>query len=275
MRNIPFALVLLLGSAVAAAPPARWRLVWSDEFEGPANSPPDSSKWGYDLGGGGWGNRELEFYTSDPNNVFLNGEGSLVIRAIRESSGTYTSARLKTKGRFEVRYGKIEARLKLPIAPTSAVWPAFWALGNDIDTVSWPHCGEIDVMENISRESTVLHGTVHGPGYSGDKGITGQTAAQGRPALGDDFHVYGVEWGPESIVFFLDGRAYLRVTPESLPSGTQWVFSHPFFLLLNLAVGGQWPGYPAEDAPFPQTMLVDWVRVWQAVPTPPSGRRLR
>lgn len=238
-----------------------WRLVWSDEFNGAAGTAPDATKWVYALGDGGWGNQELEVYTDRRDNSFLDGEGNLVIRAIKGASGEYTSARIKTQGRFAIRYGKIEARIRLPFG--QGIWPAFWMLGDDVDTVGWPKCGEIDVMENIGKEPGVVHGTVHGPGYSGASGISAQYALPGSPPLADDFHVYGVEWSPGLVEFSVDGISYAKVTPASLPKGAAWVYDHPFYLLLNLAVGGGWPGNPDATTKFPQSMLVDWVRVSQ------------
>ncbi len=242
-------------------PASNWKLIWSDEFNGPANAAPDASKWTYDLGNGGWGNRELEVYTSSPENISQDGKGNLVIRAIKTDAGGFTSARIKTLGKFEFKYGKVEARIKIPRG--QGMWPAFWMLGDNVAAVPWPACGEIDVMENIGKEPSIVHGTVHGPGYSGKAGITSQYVLPGGPALADDFHVYSVEWAPESIKFFLDAKEYATVTPPSLPKGARWVFDHPFFVLLNVAVGGAWPGNPDSTTVFPQTMLVDWVRIWQ------------
>ena len=254
---------LLLLSALAALPAfaSEWHLVWSDEFDGPANSAPDPAKWTFDLGGGGWGNGELEVYTSTRQNVFRDGAGHLVIRAIKSESGGYTSARLKSQGKFSIEYGKIEARIKIPHG--QGMWPAFWMLGDDVVAAGWPDCGEIDVMENIGKEPTVVHGTVHGPGYSGARGISASGSLPGSPPLSDDFHVYSVEWWPGRVQFFLDGKPYQTVTPASLPAGAKWVSDHPFFLLLNLAVGGGWPGNPDQTTVFPQDMLIDWVRVSQ------------
>ncbi len=237
-----------------------WRLTWSDEFNGAANTPPDSIKWSYDLGAGGWGNHELETYTSAPLNVSQDGEGHLVIRAIKTSAG-YTSARIKTQGKFTVQYGKIAARMKIPHG--QGMWPAFWMLGADIKSAGWPKCGEIDVMENIGKEPSIVHGTIHGPGYFGSKGISHQYSLPNDVPLSDDFHVYAVEWSPDSITFLLDDKPYGTVTPADLPPGTHWVYNHPFFMLLNLAVGGDWPGNPNDSTRFPQKLLVDWVRVWQ------------
>jgi beta-glucanase (GH16 family) len=258
MHRIAFAFALLglpLWGATA------WHVVWSDEFNGAAGTAPDATKWTYDLGGGGWGNQELEVYTDRRDNSFQDGEGHLVIRAIKDASGGYTSARIKTQGKFAIRYGKIEARIKIPFG--QGMWPAFWMLGDDLDTVGWPKCGEIDVMENIGKEPAIVHGTVHGPGYSGAGGISAQYELAGSPRLADDFHVYAVEWSPQLIEFFIDGISYAKVTPASLPKGAAWVYDHPFFLLLNVAVGGGWPGNPDASTTFPQSMLVDWVRVSQ------------
>ena len=252
-------LALLLFTAVTALSHSDWKLIWSDEFNGPRNTLPDSSKWTFDLGGGGFGNRELETYTNNLDNISQDGEGHLEIRALKTPSGAFTSARIKTQGKFEVTHGKIEARIKIPSG--QGIWPAFWMLGNDIAKVGWPRCGEIDIMENIGKEPSIVHGTVHGPGYSGKAGITAQFALPGTSALSAEFHIYSALWSPDSITFFLDDTAYATVTPATLPKGAKWVFNHPFFLLLNLAVGGAWPGNPDQTSVFPQTMLVDWVHV--------------
>ncbi len=238
-----------------------WHLTWSDEFNGPAHTAPDPYKWTYDLGGGGWGNQELEIYTDAGENVFQDGAGHLVIRIAKTDSGGYTSARLKTQDRFAVRYGKIEARMKIPHG--QGMWPAFWMLGDDIVTTPWPACGEIDIMENIGKEPALIHGTVHGPGYFGAHGISASASLPGSPPLSDDFHTYSVEWSANRIEFLLDGKPYQTVTPASLPKGARWVYDHPFFLLLNVAVGGGWPGNPDQTTMFPQEMLVDWVRVYE------------
>src|SRR5438552_14367198 len=153
-----FTLAALHGQQSALDRP--WRMVWHDEFAGPANEPPDRAKWTYDLGATGWGNAELENYTNSTNNAALDGEGHLVIQAIAANGG-YTSARLKTEGIAAFTYGRIEARIKLPFG--QGIWPAFWMLGSDIGTVGWPRCGEIDIMENIGKEPAMVHGTVHGP----------------------------------------------------------------------------------------------------------------
>jgi beta-glucanase (GH16 family) len=249
-------IVILTGTAPAQTP---WRLQWADEFDGPANSAPDPAKWTRDLGQSGWGNKELENYTSSTGNAFLDGAGHLVIQAIRTPEGGYTSARLKTAGLAAFTYGKIEARMQIPYG--QGIWPAFWMLGDDIKTNGWPRCGEIDIMENIGKEPATVHGTVHGPGYSGGKGI-GAPFALPSGRFADAFHVYTAIWERESIEFQLDGKSFKRITPADLPEGAKWVYDHPFFLLLNLAVGGNWPGNPDAATEFPQRMTVDYVRVY-------------
>ncbi|HTS10869.1 MAG TPA: glycoside hydrolase family 16 protein [Candidatus Limnocylindrales bacterium] len=246
----------------------RWTLTWSDEFNGPDGARPDASKWEFDIGGKGWGNQELETYTDRAENSFLRG-GNLVIEARKEKftgadgvTREYTSARLKTLGLFAQAYGKFEARIKIPRG--QGMWPAFWMMGDNIEKVEWPTCGEIDVMENIGREPSVNHGSMHGPGYSGAEGRTAAYTLAGGAAMADDFHVYGIEWEPGVVRFYVDGHLYETVTPASLPAGKKWVFDHPFFILLNVAVGGDWPGAPDAGTNFPQEMLVDWVRVYRA-----------
>lgn len=246
----------------AAAAETGWRLVWADEFEAPDGSSVDPAKWGFDLGGGGWGNGELEYYTDRPENV-RHERGRLVIEArkeIYEEWWEYTSGRILTKGRFAHQYGRFEARIKVPYG--QGIWPAFWLLGEDIETAGWPRCGEIDIMENIGREPSMIHGTMHGPGYSGSGGIGAPYCLpQGRAA--DDFHVYAVEWEPEAIRWYFDDELYQTRTVADLRQKENWVFNHPFFIILNVAVGGYWPGKPDETTVFPQRMEVDYVRVYE------------
>ena len=246
-----------------------WQLAWSDEFNGTNGSAPDPAKWTYDVGGGGWGNQELETYTSRPVNAHVQ-DGNLVITAQLETfTGTdgitrdYTSARLKTQTLFTQTNGKFEARIKIPRG--QGLWPAFWLLGSNIDQVGWPACGEIDIMENIGREPAIVHGTIHGPGSSGAYGIGGQYTLPSNAAFADDFHVFTTEWDSNAIRFYVDGSLYKSTTPADLPTGGQWAFNHPFFIILNVAVGGSWPGSPDSTTVFPQTMLVDYVRVYQNV----------
>jgi beta-glucanase (GH16 family) len=240
-----------------------WKLAWSDEFDGPANTPPDPSKWVREFGHGddGWGNKELEDYTNAIENAHLDGQGHLIIRALKTPSGEYKSARLKTEGKFVATYGRIEARIKIPGG--QGLWPAFWALGADIETAGWPKCGEIDIVENIGKEPDTLHGTLHGPGYSGSKALSGATALGNGAKLSDDYHLYAVDWSKDSIDFLFDGRSYFKLSPASLPAGAKWAFDKPFFLLLNVAVGGNWPGSPDDTTVFPQEMAIDYVRVYQ------------
>lgn len=233
-----------------------WTLVWQDEFDGPEI---DLTKWTFDTGGHGWGNNEMEYHTDRPENARIE-DGQLVIEARAETFGDrgYTSARLKTQGLHAWQYGRFEARIKIPSG--QGVWPAFWMLGEDIAQAGWPECGEIDIMENIGKEPAIVHGTVHVPGYSGAQGVTNRhTLPEG--ALADDFHVYAIEWEPEQIRWYIDDMLYQTLTPADVPG--RWVFDHPFFLILNVAVGGYWPGYPDETTVFPQKMTVDYVRVYQ------------
>ncbi|SDM18413.1 glycoside hydrolase family 16 protein [Allokutzneria albata] len=262
-------LAALLTALPLAPAPASAAVVWSDEFNGPAGGAPDQSKWSYEPGNGnnGWGNHELQAYTTRRENVSTNGAGQLVITARRENSGVpcwngqpcqYTSGKLITKNTRTFTYGRVEARMKLPTG--KGIWPAFWMLGTDIGQVGWPQCGEIDIMENIGSVPNTVHGTLHGPGYSGAGGI-GATAQNARP-FHEDFHTFAVDWSPNRIVWSVDGRVYQTRTPADL-GGRQWVFNHPFYLILNLAVGGDWPGSPDGSTRFPQQLLVDWVRVHQ------------
>jgi len=275
MRRVsswPCRLVVLLSATVCCGeasqpttPPASYVLTWSDEFNGVNGSLPDPSKWIMETGGGGWGNNELETYTNRTQNAHVQ-DGNLVITANQEKytgadgiARQYTSARIKTAGLFEQKYGRFETRIKIPQG--QGMWPAFWMLGNNIDKAAWPACGEIDVMENIGKEPAIAHGSMHGPGYSGAKGLT---AAYNLPSgkFADDFHIFAVEWEAAAVRFYVDGNLYETRTPADLPAGQAWVFDHPFFILLNVAVGGGWPGNPDSTTVFPQTMMIDYVRVY-------------
>jgi beta-glucanase (GH16 family) len=249
-------------SATADAGRAGWKLVFVDEFEGAAGSLPDAAKWVFETGGGGFGNNELQYYTARPENAALDGQGKLILTARAEPymGSHYTSARLKTAGKFEHTYGRYEARLRIPKG--QGIWPAFWLLGADIGKNTWPACGEIDIMENIGKEPTLVHGTLHGPGYSGGNGIGKSAELPAKLAFSDDFHEFAVEWEDKSVRWYVDGALYQTRTPSDLPSGAKWVYDHPFFILLNLAVGGQWPGSPDATTTFPQTLTVDYVRVY-------------
>jgi beta-glucanase (GH16 family) len=273
MRTLGLSLLFLLYAGTAGAGPAdqpksNWTLVWSDEFNGGNGSAPDHSKWVIESGGNGWGNHELEYYTNRVENIQVN-DGQLFITARREgysdSEGVfrgYTSARIKTAGKFSQRYGRFEARIKIPQG--QGMWPAFWMLGDDIDKVRWPDCGEIDIMENIGKEPGIIHGTIHGPGYSGEKAIGSSFSLAEGKKFADDFHIYAVEWETQVIRFYVDDHLYATRTPNELPVGAKWVFDHPFFIILNLAIGGDWPGAPDVHTKFPQSMIVDYVRVYSA-----------
>lgn len=244
---------------------------FSDEFSGKKGSPIDRAKWTAEIGGQGWGNQELEYYTDSAENFYLDGKGSLIIKAIKKElpldfkcwygQCQYTSARLVTKNKFEQKYGRFEARIKIPRG--QGMWSAFWMLGNDIDSVGWSQCGEIDVMENIGREPSIVHGTIHGPGYSGGNGISTPFELAKGKKFADDFHVYATEWTENKIEFYVDGKLYKTITPQNLPSGKKWVYDHPFFIILNLAVGGNWGGNPDATTVFPQEMAIDYVRVYR------------
>jgi beta-glucanase (GH16 family) len=236
------------------------RTTWSDESNGPANALPDPTKWTYDLGNNrGWDNQELETYTSQ--NAHMDGDGHLIIRVESTPAG-FTSARLKTRGLFAAEFGRLEARIRLPKG--QGLWPAFWMLGNTYDGSNWPQCGEIDVMENIGREPSIVRGTVHGPGYSGSAGLSAPYVLRDGQTFSDDFHTFAIQWEPGTIAFFADGNPYHTVRRSSLPSGASWVFDQPFFVLLNVAVGGNYPG-PPDSTRFPQDMVADYVRY---APTP-------
>ena len=249
----------------------QWNLTWSDEFNGSNGSPPDAKKWVREIGGSGWGNNELEYYTGRIENSRLE-SGRLIVEARSERftgidnlQRNYTSARLKTKGLFSQRYGRFEARIQLTSG--QGIWPAFWMLGDDIGTVGWPACGEIDIMENLGSEPATIHGSMHGTGYSGKNPLTATYTLPPEktgktPHFADRFHIFAVEWEPEQVRFYVDDHLYATQTKSSLPAGTRWVFDHSFFILLNVAVGGNWPGSPDASTVFPQRMLVDWVRVY-------------
>lgn len=242
-------------------------LVMADEFD--VSGAPDPNLWTYDLGDGsaqgipGWGNNELQVYTSDAQNVEVQ-NGLLVITARENPGGGYTSARIKTQGLFDQRYGRFEARIKVPLG--KGLWPAFWMLGNDCDSNPWPGCGEIDIMEYLGDDPTRIFGTVHGPGYSG-----GESVSKEYQLVGDrfdtGFHVFGIEWGPNYINYYVDDVLYNSITPALIDDETggegTWVFNdRPFYIILNIAVGGNLPGNPDANTTFPQRMLVDYVRVY-------------
>lgn len=265
--------VALLASACNNQPP-KWNLTWSDEFDGPAGTPPDPAFWEYDTGGSGWGNNELQFYTARPENVSLDGKGSLAIVAREESyqGRAYTSARINTRGKFEQGLGRWEARIRLPSG--MGIWPAFWLLGASFPQVGWPACGEIDIMELRGQAPGVVNGTLHATGFSGGSALTAQYACQVPPScatppctplcpFNEDFHVFAVEVEADRIRFEVDGSVYHEIKQDLRPVGSAWPFSSPFFGILNVAVGGAYVGAPDVTTVFPQTMLVDYVRYYQ------------
>jgi beta-glucanase (GH16 family) len=264
----------LASQAVKSPLPSTWRLTWSDEFNGPNGSAPDPAKWAFVTGGKGFGNHELETYTDRSINAEQR-NGNLVITARKEDlTGPdgiprhYTSARIHTQGLFSQSYGRFEASMQLPPGG-KGIWPAFWLLGDNSPSAGWPKCGEIDIIENIG-DPTTIYSTLHGPGYSGAHGISAKFPLPADESVSTGFHLYAVEWAPRDIKFFSDGHLIAERTPADLPPGTTWVYDHPFFIILNLAVGGEWPGNPDEATAFPQQMLVNYVRVYTRNPSSSS-----
>jgi beta-glucanase (GH16 family) len=240
----------------------KWTLVWADEFDGAAGTKANAANWRADVGTD-WGNAQLEYDTDRTENAALDGTGHLVITARREafSGSAYTSARLTTEGKQVFQYGKIEARMKLPSG--RGLWPAFWLLGANRPTVGWPQSGEIDIMEYRGQEPTTVLGSMHGPGYSGGGALTKRyTPAATR--FDNSFHVFTVEWSAEQVDYLVDGTRYYTIRKADVPGA--WVFDHPFYIILNVAVGGNFIGSPDQFTPFPQSMTVDWVRVYQLNP---------
>ncbi|NOT33107.1 MAG: glycoside hydrolase family 16 protein [Candidatus Eisenbacteria bacterium] len=254
---------IIAGSVACTKHPTKtqWELVWQDEFDGAVGQLPDPSRWTFDVGTD-WGNGQLEYDTARPENVSLDGSGNLAIIAREEpyQSRNYTSGRINTRNRFDQAGGRFEARMRLPRG--RGLWPAFWLLGSNLDTVPWPGCGEIDIMEFRGQEPSLLHGSLHGPGYSGGNAITNSYSVPGVP-LDSTFHLYAVEWTSSSIAWSIDDHVYFTVVPSQIPSGAWWVFNHPFFVVLDLAVGGSFVGPPDASTVFPQRLLVDYVRVYR------------
>jgi beta-glucanase (GH16 family) len=242
------------------------QLVWRDEFSGRAGSLPNPSKWQIETGGTGWGNNELQYYTASPSNVSLDGAGHLAITARSQVYGdslytrAYTSGLLVTDGRFQTTYGRIEARIKLPAG--AGLWPAFWMVGTDSNRVAWPYGGEVDVMETTGSDIHRNHVFIHGPASYNQYGYNLEAIARSKQSLAAGFHIFDMDWSPGKMLFTLDGKPYATRTARGLPAGATWVFNQPFYLILSLAVGGNFPGPPNASTRFPATMLVDWVRVY-------------
>jgi beta-glucanase (GH16 family) len=241
-----------------------YTLTWSDEFNGPDGTPPDPTKWNYDIGGSGWGNNEREYYTSSRANSEQQG-GYLVITATPDGASSqqcwygtcwFTSARLNSAGLFSQAYGRFETRAQMPFG--QGLWPAIWMLGENIGSVGWPSCGEIDFLETIGSDITENHGSLHAPNYNPSGTYPLPNGAQ----YSDGFHTFAVEWDPGEVRFYVDDQLY-ETQDESDMNGGTWEFNQPFFLIMNVAVGGNWPGDPDSTTTFPQTLKVDWVRVYQ------------
>lgn len=232
-----------------------WNIVWYDEFDGPEL---DRANWNFDIGGNGWGNAEWEVYTDKPENIRIE-NGILVIEAREDptlpAGRPYSSARIKTQGLHSWTYGRIEARIKLPYG--KGLWGAFWMMGNN--NKGWPTSGEIDILE-YGKTPDRIYATIHAPGYSGGEGVTGNLVVPAE-TLKNDFHLYVIEWQENEIRWLFDEQEYLKLTPADVPA--EWIFDHEFFIIMNLAVGGRFPGYPDETTVFPQFMNVDYVRVYQ------------
>jgi beta-glucanase (GH16 family) len=236
---------------------------FADEFNGAAGSAVDQTKWRFEIGNNNGNNHEWQYYTNRTQNASMDGQGHLVITARRENPGNfncwngrcqYTSARMNTRATFTQTYGHFEIRMKMSTG--QGMWPAFWMMGTTGG--GWPNNGEIDVMENIGREPNTVHGTIHGPGYSGAGGIG---AGFSGPRFSDGFHTFRLDWAPNSLVWSVDNTVYQRRSPADL-GGRRWVYNdRPFFMLLNLAVGGDWPGAPNGSTPMPNTIVIDYVRV--------------
>jgi beta-glucanase (GH16 family) len=260
--NLFFILCFALISCDESENPKNWELVWEDNFDGSERQSPSASNWTYDIGTGvnGWGNQQLEYNSDRPENVSLDGEGNLIIVAKEDTLGgqDYSSARIITRGLFEVQHGRIEARMKLPWG--QGIWPAFWLLGSNIEEVGWPQCGEIDIMEYRGQNPSTILGSVHGPGYSAGNSVTDEfTLFNDR--FDTNYHVFSIEWDENEINYFVDGQNYFTVTPEDV-SG-EWVFNNNFNIIINLAVGGTFVGLPDDNTVFPQTLYVDYVRVYK------------
>lgn len=268
----------ILDNRIPDPGPAGWELVWADEFDDPAGTPPDPTRWAYEIGDGtvngipGWGNAELQYYTDSVDNVATDGRGNLVITA-RESDGSlpclfgpcqYTSARLISAERAEFAYGRIESRIRMPDG-ADGLWPAFWSLGTNIGRVGWPRSGEIDFVEYVSRIPYEVFGTIHGPGYSGGDSF-GDAFVTFPERISDAYHTFAVEWQPDRIEWFVDGVSYHTATPADV-APSEWVFNNPVFLVLNMAVGGFFGGPVSPETTFPQSLTVDYVRVYQAADT--------
>jgi beta-glucanase (GH16 family) len=255
-------------------PKTAWVQAWSDEFDGIAGGRIDETKWSYETTDGcasgncGWGNNEKEYYRDSPSNIALNGQGQLMIVARTAPADLhcyygrclYTSGKIVTRGKMMAEPGRVEARIRL--AAGQGLWPAFWMLGRDIATMGWPAGGEIDIMENKGSEPTISSSAIHGPGYSGNTPFAHRNTLP-RGQLVTDFHVYAVEWDSLGAKFYVDDVPHYSVTRDALRRYGRSILGQPFYLILNLAVGGHFDGDPKSDGIFPATMVVDYVRVYK------------
>ena len=256
----------------SANPPAGYRLGWSEEFKGPVGMPPDPARWGYDTGDNGWGNNELENYVRDTEHAHVVADpaassGKALQMLVTSNGqgiarGNFQSARLLTRGKFAFQYGYIEARIRMPYG--QGLWPAFWLLGANLGDpgVGWPSCGEIDIMESKGSKPGWNASSLHGPGYSGGGCVTSAYTLPAGQQFKDKYHTFGLLWKRDFVQFFVDGIPFETRTPADIP-GKTWVYNHPFFVLLNVAVGGNFTGSPDATTVFPQKMMVDYIRVYQ------------
>lgn len=267
-----------------AAPPPGYTLVWSDEFHQGVGAAPDPAVWGYNTGGGGWGNGELETYVNDREHAQIvahrRATDGQALQILATNTHGYESARLLTEGKRSFQYGFIEARITLPYG--QGIWPAFWMLGTNIGQVGWPACGEIDIMENLGQKSwwghnlSSLHGGSAGNAHANFTKNAPYDLPPGR-TFHDGYHLFQMLWAKDAISFYIDGTLFQTRTAAEY-GATPWPFNAPFFFILNAAIGGDWPGKPDATTVFPQKMLVDYIRVYQGasqVPAPPTGLTAR
>lgn len=258
IRNDDTAIFIPAGGYTTPLNYAGYEQLWSDEFSG---TQIDNSLWGYDIGGGGWGNNELEYYTDSPKNSYVS-SGNLVIEARKESflGREYTSARIISKGKKDFTFGRVDIRAKLPKG--QGIWPALWMLGKKIDQTNWPNCGEIDIMELLGHEPSKIYGTVH-YGPIGSSTSTTKTSNYKLPSgdFSDSYHVFSLNWSQDNMEVLIDDVSMLKTDRTQI--GAIYPFNEPFFMLFNVAVGGNWPGGPDISTVFPQQMLVDYIRVFK------------
>lgn len=248
--------------ASLVAPSSEWKLTFADEFEGARGTPPSAKKWRAEVGTD-WGNQQLEYDTGRSENVALDGHGHLTITARRESyrGQSFTSGRLSTEGLFAQTYGRFEARMKVPKG--AGLWPAFWLLSADVGSVGWPECGEVDILELRGQAPDEVRSSLHGPGYSGGESLGLDVTLEHD--LSQDFHRYAAEWTRDGFAFYVDEQRTFRVLRSELSPAAAWPFERPFFVILNLAVGGNYVGPPDDSTPFPQSLVVDYVRIYELV----------